>query len=70
MNKLDKTHIIEKFHKFVYDNNLTLEVVGAEIPLNPSTVARILNGDTPNPHPRTLHKLKEYLRKKGVSTNA
>jgi len=59
--------LLSKFQTFVYEHNLTLETVAKNLEITHVTVARILNGDTIRPHPRTRYKIEKYLERNGVS---
>lgn len=58
--------LIARFQKFVYEHDLTLEKVAKDLGLTHVTIARILNGDTLRPHPRTRYKIKKYLEGNGT----
>lgn len=53
--------LIARFQNFVYQHDLTLEKIAKDLGVTHVTIARILNGDTRRPHPRTRYKIKKYL---------
>lgn len=66
MKNTNIKELISRFQNFVYEHDLTLEVIAKDLGTTHVTIARILNEDTLRPHPRTLYKIKKYLEENGV----
>ena len=62
--------LLSAFQTFVFENELRLEKVAADLKVVPATIAKILNEQTTCPHPRTRYKIKKYLEENGVSVDA
>lgn len=64
MKNSDIIQLIDRFKKFVLERDLTLHQVAILLKISHTTVAKILNGNTSKPHPRTLYKIEKLLGEK------
>jgi len=53
--------LLIKFKEFILERDYTLQQVGVFLKMSHSAVADILNGNTLNPHERTLYKIKKFM---------
>jgi len=60
----DINQLIERFHNFILEHDLTLQEVAASLGISYTTVAKIINHQIKKPHDRTLYKICKLIGEK------